>query len=111
MSADELLREARESMFYVLENMEPPPEANCNCHTSPPCSDCVNYSALRESITVARQSISRIDAYLASGGWMPIETDVCKHNQQTIRYTNGVVDYRRCQICDADLLRTSKEQS
>lgn len=31
-----------------LEHMEQPPEANCRCHLSPPCNDCVEHGHMRE---------------------------------------------------------------
>jgi len=35
---------------YLLEAIEPPPDPQCNCHISPPCHDCVEFSELREAI-------------------------------------------------------------
>lgn len=28
------------------------PDSNCSCHLCPPCSDCVNWSALREAMDI-----------------------------------------------------------
>lgn len=44
----------------LLDCTEPPPDANCSCHIRPPCSDCVNYAALREALDLARTAM-RID--------------------------------------------------
>lgn len=37
------------------------PEANCSCHISPPCSDCVENGAIRENINEIRQFIKFIE--------------------------------------------------
>ena len=46
--------QAREKVMMVaieslVENVDRPPDANCSCHISPPCSDCVDYGGLREA--------------------------------------------------------------
>ena len=46
--------QAREKVLMVaieslVENVDRPPYANCSCHISPPCSDCVDYGGLREA--------------------------------------------------------------
>jgi len=55
----EKVRELREALDYLFENITPPPEANCSCHMSPPCSDCVNYGAEREAIVIARATLEK----------------------------------------------------
>lgn len=37
-----------EALNFVCDNVDRPPERNCSCHISPPCSDCVDYGGLRE---------------------------------------------------------------
>lgn len=37
----------------LLEFIDEPPERNCSCHITPPCSDCVEHSHLREVLTSA----------------------------------------------------------
>lgn len=39
----------------LLEFVDEPPEKNCSCHINPPCSDCVNYSGLREALEKVRK--------------------------------------------------------
>ncbi len=46
--------QARENVLMVaieslVENVDRPPDANCSCCISPPCSDCVDYGGLREA--------------------------------------------------------------
>ena len=36
-----------ESSEALMEYVDRPPERNCSCHISPPCSDCVENSHLR----------------------------------------------------------------
>lgn len=52
------LVEALRGLMEVTE----PPEANCSCHIAPPCSDCVDYAAVREAHEVARAAIAAHDA-------------------------------------------------
>jgi hypothetical protein len=33
-----------------------PPKANCYCHISPPCNDCVEWAAIREAKTEWNQA-------------------------------------------------------
>lgn len=45
---------AREKVLMVaieslVENVDRPPDANCSCHISPPCNDCIDYGGLREA--------------------------------------------------------------
>lgn len=50
-------------MVEILENllgmMDHPPEPNCSCHLSSPCSDCENYSGLRMAIADAETYIAK----------------------------------------------------
>jgi hypothetical protein len=45
------------SLQDLLDNVDEPPEANCSCHISPPCGDCVNYSGAREAFASARAAL------------------------------------------------------
>ena len=49
------LLEALESLVDVADIA---PEPNCACHLSPPCGDCVEWSALREELKRARAAIA-----------------------------------------------------
>ena len=53
-------------MVGILENlldmMDHPPEPNCSCHLSAPCSDCENYSGLRMAIADAETYIANHQA-------------------------------------------------
>jgi chromosome segregation ATPase len=57
---DELTRQLAEYkalLSNLMEVVEEPPERNCSCHTSPPCSDCVEWSGLREALLEARTAM------------------------------------------------------
>ena len=41
----------------LLDCIETPPDANCSCHISPPCSDCVEYAGLRAALDLARTAM------------------------------------------------------
>lgn len=60
---DRLKRE-RDSMWAALETFmesaEEPPPSNCSCHISAPCSDCYNYSGLREAFSLARATLAQV---------------------------------------------------
>lgn len=43
-----------------LDYAEEPPAPNCSCHISPPCEDCVSYSALREVFDSARAIMKEV---------------------------------------------------
>ena len=49
------------SVSELLEELEstPIPEANCSCHISSPCNDCVNYGRLREVIKSAYAALAK----------------------------------------------------
>ena len=38
------------------------PDGNCSCHISPPCSDCVENSCLRERLENAKDAIAKTKA-------------------------------------------------
>jgi hypothetical protein len=42
-----------------LDMAQEPPEANCSCHISPPCGDCVDNHGLREAFRNARAAIAK----------------------------------------------------
>jgi len=43
-----------------LDYAEEPPKANCSCHISPPCNDCVDHSMLREVFADARAALGAL---------------------------------------------------
>jgi hypothetical protein len=51
------------ALLGLLDVVDAPPEANCSCNIAPPCSDCVEHSALREALADARIAVG-----LAEGG-------------------------------------------
>jgi hypothetical protein len=51
------LAEYKALLSNLMEVVEEPPERNCSCHTSPPCSDCVEWSGLREALLEARTAM------------------------------------------------------
>ena len=61
----EAMKQALEALRDLLDQAEPPPDKNCNCHIAPPCSDCVNYSGLRYAIKQANDSITSLRQAIA----------------------------------------------
>lgn len=53
---DELLA----ALELMLERISEPPEANCSCHLSPPCADCMDFGGEREAFDEARAAIARV---------------------------------------------------
>lgn len=43
----------------ALEIIGEPPDRDCRCHISPPCSDCVDHAFTREMFENARSALSR----------------------------------------------------
>lgn len=35
------------------------PDPNCSCHISPPCSDCVEYTDIRETVAYLREALAK----------------------------------------------------
>ena len=55
---DELLA----ALELFMERVDEPPEANCSCHISPPCNDCVENWGLREAFSDAKEAIAKAEA-------------------------------------------------
>jgi hypothetical protein len=53
--------ELRELLSHAMEVIAPPPERNCSCHISPPCSDCVEWDGLREWFERANALLAKLD--------------------------------------------------
>lgn len=51
------LAEYKALLSNLMEVVEEPPKRNCSCHISPPCSDCVEWSGLREALSEARTAM------------------------------------------------------
>jgi hypothetical protein len=60
------LIQQRDELLGVLElfmeRVDEPPEANCSCHISPPCNDCVENWGLREAFSDAKEAIAKCEA-------------------------------------------------
>ena len=48
------------ALELLLERIPEPPDANCSCHISPPCNDCVDYAGEREAFEFAKEAISKV---------------------------------------------------
>lgn len=48
---------AIEIIERLCEHIDEPPEQNCSCHLSPPCSDCMNYADLRMLMAEAKSMV------------------------------------------------------
>lgn len=58
----------RTALSYLLEQTETPPEKNCSCHLSPPCSNC-DWSDLREAIDDAEAALRLPETTTAATLW------------------------------------------
>ena len=50
------------ALELFMERVDEPPEANCSCHISPPCNDCVENWGLREAFSDAKEAIAKAEA-------------------------------------------------
>lgn len=50
----------RGALELMLERVQEPPEANCSCHLSPPCNDCIEYGGEREAFESAKDAIAAV---------------------------------------------------
>lgn len=41
-----------------------PPQANCSCHISPPCNDCVDHSQARETKDFIKRALAKLKPFL-----------------------------------------------
>lgn len=48
------------ALDLMLERVPEPPEANCSCHLSPPCNDCIDYGGEREAFELAKDAIAAV---------------------------------------------------
>lgn len=48
----------RGALELMLERVPEPPEANCSCHRSPPCNDCIEYGGEREAFEFAKDVVA-----------------------------------------------------
>ena len=55
---DELLA----ALSIFMEVVDRPPKANCSCHLSPPCNDCVENFGLREAFSFADAAIAKAES-------------------------------------------------
>jgi hypothetical protein len=52
--------ELENALEYLLDSNDwDIPAPNCCCHISPPCSDCVDFSGIREALKLARSSLTK----------------------------------------------------
>ena len=52
----ERIKRLEEAGDRLEELLGDPPNANCSCHISPPCNDCVEWAAIREAKTEWNQA-------------------------------------------------------
>ncbi len=112
----ELLSSANQALVEQLRNanvlrnaltdlldLQSVPDANCSCHLSSPCSDCVEYVALRESIADANKALQGIDSKgspsslavsvrLANGKTIAQEVDGSRWLEITDAEANAMID-------------------
>lgn len=56
---DEVNAKLASALQDLLDVTDEPPYRNCSCHISQPCNDCVDFSAVREARTEARDAIAQ----------------------------------------------------
>lgn len=59
---DRRIRRLKAALASLLEVVDEPPDANCSCHLSPPCNDCIDYSHIREALSDARAVLAEEQA-------------------------------------------------
>lgn len=90
------LREQNRSLVaaleLMLERIAEPPEANCSCHISPPCNDCVDYSGEREAFECAKDALASLPEPVAAQGSAPVGYDPEEIDNvfSTLRYVIGL---------------------
>ena len=52
---------------YLNDEVEVPPDANCSCHISPPCSDCIDYGSMRELKNDAQKLLAKYEKESGNG--------------------------------------------
>ena len=50
------------ALKLLLERMPEPPDANCSCHISSPCNDCVDHYGEREAFEYAKDVLAEVEA-------------------------------------------------
>lgn len=43
----------------MVQEIVTSPEPNCSCHISPPCNDCVEWAAIRETLATVKSAIAK----------------------------------------------------
>lgn len=54
------------ALRVLLEQLPEPPEANCSCHISAPCHDCVTWFGEREAFAIAKDSLAKVELAMAA---------------------------------------------
>lgn len=49
------------ALRHLVDMTGEPPDTNCSCHISPPCSDCVENTGWRDAFTFAQSTIAKAD--------------------------------------------------
>jgi hypothetical protein len=57
-----LIKQLGDALEGFIEN-DDTPEANCSCHITPPCEDCVEYAQQRELLSNATEALAEIAAF------------------------------------------------
>lgn len=50
-----------EALRMAQENFAPPPDPHCNCLKAPPCNDCVEHGAERETWSAINAAIAKAE--------------------------------------------------
>lgn len=66
------------ALRVLLEQLSEPPEANCSCHISAPCHDCVTWFGEREAFAIAKDSLAKVElAMVAPTSMEDIQDALC----------------------------------
>lgn len=49
------------SLLQDFIDQDSTPDANCSCHLSPPCNDCVNFAGQRMLVQDAKDALARMN--------------------------------------------------
>ena len=75
----------------LLEVTPEPPNANCSCHISPPCNDCVDYSAEREARKELQSALDAWKSAIAAAEQQPPASEPVARLSWD--------DYNRARVC------------
>jgi hypothetical protein len=92
------------------------PSANCSCHISPPCTDCVDYAGIRGAIRDAKSAISQQPAQPTVKESLTVQSQETDREVARYSFEEGSLDIKEdefgnyIEISDYEALRAENEQ-